>query len=252
MLQQERHQKIIAKLQLEGQVKVKELSQLFAVTEDCIRKDLSALEKEGVLKRVHGGATQIRPNLHRMNVHERLDIHSPEKKIIAQKAIQLIEPESMIFLGISTINLEIAKLIYKSHINVTVVTNMIDIMNLFCNDYTRVIFIGGEFNRTRDGFLGSMAIEQIKSFRFDLSFLGIVGMNVFDGKITTYDANDGLTKKEVINSSKKSYIVAEKDKLELDGNYVFAHLADFTGYICEDKLEGHIQDKMEEYGLEII
>ncbi|MEI3326429.1 MAG: hypothetical protein V8R64_08295 [Thomasclavelia sp.] len=63
----------------------------------------------------------------RVNVVERIRFKSPEKKIIAQKAVELIEPGTMVFLGISTINLEIAKLIYQRNLNVTVVTNMIDI-----------------------------------------------------------------------------------------------------------------------------
>lgn len=253
MLQQERHQQILAKLNLEGRVRVKDLSQDFDVTEDCIRKDLTFLEKEGLLKRIHGGATQVRRNLHIINVNDRIGVHSPEKKVIAQKAVDLIEPGTMIFLGISTICLEIAKLIYQKDINVTLVTNMIDIMKLFTNDTsTRVIFIGGDFNRARDGFLGSLTIEQIKSFRFDLAFLGVVGINGYDGKVTTYDVDDGLTKKAVINASKKNYMVGETAKLELDGNYVFAHIGDFTGYICESEIKANIRDKIIDYGLEII
>ena len=50
MLQQERHNQIIAKLDLEGQVRVRDLSKDFNVTEDCIRKDLTILEKNGKLK----------------------------------------------------------------------------------------------------------------------------------------------------------------------------------------------------------
>lgn len=113
LLQQERHNQILAKLHLEGQVRVKELSQYFQVTEDCIRKDLTILEKTGQLKRIHGGAMQVRTNLHAINVVERIDKYVMEKKVIAQKAVELIEPGSMIFLGISTVNLEIAKLIYQ-------------------------------------------------------------------------------------------------------------------------------------------
>ncbi|MEI3326430.1 MAG: DeoR family transcriptional regulator [Thomasclavelia sp.] len=64
MLQQERHNQILAKLDLEGQVRVRDLSKDFNVTEDCIRKDLTILEKNGKLKRIHGGATQLRTNLH--------------------------------------------------------------------------------------------------------------------------------------------------------------------------------------------
>lgn len=94
MLQQERHNQIIAKLDLEGQVRVRDLSKDFNVTEDCIRKDLTILEKNGKLKRIHGGATQIRTNLHRVNVGERIGLNSPEKKLIAQKAVEIIEPEN--------------------------------------------------------------------------------------------------------------------------------------------------------------
>ncbi len=253
MLQQERHQKILARLQLEGQVKVKELSQEYGVTEDCIRKDLTALEKEGLLKRVHGGATHIRQNLHMLNVHERLSVHSPEKKIIARKAVELIEPGSMIFLDISTINLEIAKIIYEKNTNITVVTNMIDIMNVFTHDSrVRLVFLGGELNQARDGFLGAMTIEQIKMYQFDMAFLGVVGINAYDGKITTYDMKDGLTKKEVIRSSKACYIVCEKAKFSLDGNYVFGHVGDVSGYICEGELDVNIEKRMLEYGVEII
>lgn len=253
MLQKERHEQILSKLNLEGSVRVKELSREFDVTEDCIRKDLTILEKEGLLKRIHGGATQIRKNLHALNVVERIGIDSPEKKKIALKAVEMIEPDTMVFLGISTICLEIAKLIYQKNLRVTVVTNMIDIMRVFTNESnTRLIFLGGDINRSRDGFVGTLTIEQIKNFKFDLSFIGVVGINAYDGKVTTYDAEDGLTKKEVINSSKSIFIVAQSHKFELDGNYTFAHIADFNGYICEGNIKENIRDKMLEYELEII
>lgn len=253
MLQQERHNQILAKLNLEGQVRVKDLSTDFGVTEDCIRKDLTILEKAHKLKRIHGGATQIRVNLHTINVDERIGVHSPEKKLIAQKAIELIQPGTMVFLGISTVTLEIAKLIYQKNLNVTVVTNMIDIMRIFSQDcITHLVFLGGSFNRAKDGFIGSITIDQIKHYRFDISFLGVVGIDAHEGKVTTYDVNDGLTKKEVMNSSKKSYIVAETAKYTLDGNYAFAHIGDFTGYIGECELEENMKHKIEGYGLEII
>ena len=253
LLQQERHNQILAKLHLEGQVRVKELSQYFQVTEDCIRKDLTILEKTGQLKRIHGGAMQVRTNLHAINVVERIDKYVMEKKVIAQKAVELIEPGSMIFLGISTVNLEIAKLIYQKNLNITVVTNMIDIMEIFKeNCKTLLIFIGGTLNRARDGFIGSMTIDLLRKYKFDLSFMGVVGIDVYDGKITTYDVNDGLTKKEVISSSKKCYIVAESAKLNLDGNYAFADISDFTGYICEKQLDDNVEKKILHYGLEII
>lgn len=253
MLQKERHNQILARLNLEGQVRVKDLSQDFHVTEDCIRKDLTILEKANKLKRIHGGATQIRMNLHTINVNDRRNIRVEEKKIIAHKAVDLIKPGTMVFLGISTVTLEIAKLIYQRNLNIIIVTNMIDIMKIFTQDCTtQLIFVGGELNRARDGFIGSITIDQLRKYKFDLSFLGVVGIDVYNGKITTYDVNDGLTKKEVIQSSKKCYMAAETAKLELDGNYVFADIGDFNGYICESSPGLDIENKIKECGLEII
>ena len=141
MSQKKRHQQIITKLNIEGQVFVKELASSFGVTEDCIRKDLTLLEKAGKLKRVHGGAINARVNLHHTNVSQRVELYSKEKKIIASKAVDLLKEGYVIFLDISTINLEIAKLIFEKNIAVTIVTNMIDIMQLYRQNSTvRLIF----------------------------------------------------------------------------------------------------------------
>ena len=102
MLQKERHDHILAKLNLESSIRVRDIALEYNVTEDCIRKDLAILEKEGKLKRIHGGAVSIRENPHTFNVSARLDKYVEEKKCIARKAIELTTPEEMIFLGIST------------------------------------------------------------------------------------------------------------------------------------------------------
>lgn len=252
MLQQDRHQQIIAKLKLDGQVQVKELSQYFQVTEDCIRKDLTILEKTNQLKRVHGGAILLRNNLHAINVDDRKALHHEEKQKIASKAIELIKPGTTVFLGISTITLEIAKLIYQRNLNITVVSNMIDIMNVFNQDCrTQFIFIGGCFNHTKYGFIGSLTIDQIQQFKFDLSFIGVVGIDLHQGKVTTYHVDDGITKKAVIHASKKCYMVGESDKFHLDGNYVFADISDFSGYIGEKELDSKEMKKLNDYGIEI-
>ena len=130
---------------------------------------------------------------------------------------------------------------------------MIDIMEIFTRDCnTNLIFIGGELNRARDGFIGAITIEQIKKYMFDLSFLGVVGIDVFNNKVATYDINDGLTKKEVLNASRKCYMAGETIKFELDGNYLFGDISDFSGYICEGGLDSRIENKLKDIGIEII
>lgn len=252
MLQRERHQQIITKLNIEGQVFVRDLATYFNVTEDCIRKDLTYLEKEGKLKRVHGGAINVRVNLHHTNVSERVELHSEEKKIIAAKAVSCLHEGYVVFLDISTINLEIAKIIYEKNIPLTIVTNMIDIMQIYRQEsQVRLIFLGGDFNQAHDGFVGTLTNTLIKNYRFDLSFIGVVGIDLEGNAISTYETNDGLTKKEIIQASKQAYMVGESAKLNQDGNYIFASLDDFAGYICEKSLDDNTMQILKKHHIEL-
>ncbi len=99
----------------EGRVTVKELSSKFNVTEDCIRKDLKNIEKISSIRRIYGGAVLARETLENQDTKDRKEINIPTKKIIAEKAFNLIEDRETIFLDISTINILLAKLLAESN-----------------------------------------------------------------------------------------------------------------------------------------
>ena len=156
MLAEERQNAIVAQVNEKGSVLVKNLSKEFQVTEDSIRKDLTLLEKKGLLKKTYGGAVKVRVNVHDFYVSHRKERNIEDKQKIAKKAMELIQEGDMIFLDISTSNLELAKLLLKSDRNVTVVTNMIEIMLLFMNESkVKLIFIGGNMSSAKEGFQGS-------------------------------------------------------------------------------------------------
>ena len=124
----ERHDAILDILARDGKVRVKDLSDRFHVTEDCIRKDLGALEKQGRLKRTYGGAVIRRENPHTIEVSKHRNIDVEAKRRIARAAMHLIHEHDMVFLDISTSNLAIAELLVHDERELTVVTNMIDIL----------------------------------------------------------------------------------------------------------------------------
>ena len=130
MFAEERIQAILNILKKEGRVTVKELSSKFNVTEDCIRKDLKNIEKISSIRRIYGGAVLARETLENQDTKDRKEINIPTKKIIAEKAFNLIEDRETIFLDISTINILLAKLLAESNKKVTLVTNMLDILNV--------------------------------------------------------------------------------------------------------------------------
>jgi len=232
MFLEERQEAILAMLQHDGKVKVKELSELFDVTEDCIRKDLGSLEKQGNLKRTYGGAVVLRENLHNMELSKRRNTDVDAKQKIAQAAVNLIHEKDMVFLDISTSNLEIAALLAKQPKDVTVVTNMIEILVILAqNPKIKVLFAGGTINKSRDGFWGGMTLDFISRLKPDIAFVGAVGVDIRENSVSTYDIEDGINKAAIIQVSKKAYLVAEMKKMSNDGNYNYVTLDAMTGII---------------------
>ncbi len=254
MLAEERQNTIVSIVNENGSVLVKDLSKQFGVTEDSIRKDLTLLQKKGLLKKTYGGAMKVRRNEHEHTVKERIDHHIEDKKEIAQKALDLIADKEVIFLDISTSNVELAKKIAQSGKKVTIVTNAIDVMNALASDSGNVktIFLGGTFSEGKDGFIGAMTIEEAKRFRFDKAFMGVVGVDLESGNISTYAIDDALTKSQIMNLANKTYMMLESRKFESGGNTVYAQIDDFTGAILDKEVPGNLAKMMKNYPVEWI
>ena len=217
MFVEERQNLILEDLQENGKVLVKDLSTRFGVTPDLIRKDLAFLESKGKCKKIYGGAILNRLNVHLEDANSRKSVNSKEKQKIAQMAYDLIEPNMTVFLDISTTNIELAKLLVLRPISgITVVTNMLDVIQILSTSQIHSIFIGGEF---------------LQRFHFDLAFLGVVGIDLESKSVMTYMPNDGQTKRIVLKQSKKAYMLADSDKFYQMGNYEYAKVDAFYGIL---------------------
>jgi len=249
----ERHDAILDILARDGKVRVKDLSDRFHVTEDCIRKDLGALEKQGKLKRTYGGAVIRRENPHTIEVSKHRNIDVEAKRRIARAAMHLIHEHDMVFLDISTSNLAIAELLVQDERELTVVTNMIDILSILAqNPKIRVVFVGGVINKSRDGFWGGMTLDLISRLKPDIAFVGAVGVDVKENSVSTYDIEDGINKAAIIRVSKRAYVVAEARKLSSDGNYNYVTLDTLSGLITDARPAADICQAAEDYGVDII
>lgn len=255
MFVEERQERILELLHEDGKVKVKDLSEIFEVTEDCIRKDLASMEKRKLLKRTYGGAI-VRENQHPGHtniVSERNAINTSEKRTIAKKAVKLLKDGDVIFLDISTTNIELAKEIIKAGLKVRVVSSMLGIANLFAAEQeVDFIMLGGELNHSQNSMLGAIALKMMESFRFDYAFLGVVGADIAEDEISTYLSEDGIMKYQAIRRSNKSYLMMEKKKFDFRGNYVYSRFEDIDGVICETKPSKEVQEALEKYKVELI
>ncbi len=253
MFTEERQAAIEECLHRKGKVKVKELSEQFQVSEDCIRKDLKILENSGHLKRTYGGAILSKDYPLERDVIDRRNYHLDKKKIIAEKAANLIRNNETIFLDISTTNIELAKLLVSSRMRVVVVSNMIDILQILAKSSTiTAIGTGGTMYQTVNGFMGAATIEVIKQYSFDRAFLGSCGVDMVDGTITTLGVEDGLTKKAAIQSSRHKYVMMEREKFYFNDSYKFAYFDDISGIITDEYPDGTIVNTLEAAGVHLI
>lgn len=237
MFTSERHEIILQKLNEDKKVKVKELSELFSVSEDCIRKDLRSLEKENRVKRTYGGA--VLPETSKFvfrSVFERRNLDVATKEKIAQLAYEQIEDGDTIFLDVSTTNICLAKLIAAKDKPCMVISNMFDILQILagCSN-VGVLGTGGEVSKELNAFVGSMSVDVLSRYYFDKAFIGSTGIDFSDMYTTTFDMNDGVVKAKAIQNSKKSYLVMESIKFDAIGTYKCTSIED-VDVIISDKL----------------
>ncbi|EEY33850.1 DeoR/GlpR family DNA-binding transcription regulator [Pseudoleptotrichia goodfellowii] len=255
MFVSERLDEIIYLINQEGKVEVNKLSKKFNVSKDLIRKDLSKLEENGILERTYGGAVKKRKLAETVTITSRISKNLDTKQKIAQKALKLLKPKESIFLDISSINYILAHELIKNNWEITVITNMIDIMHLISlnpDSKVKLIGIGGTCNNIIDGFVGISSINQINNFNVDRCFIGTIGINTYNGNVSTYEQDDGLTKVAIMNTSKNKYLITEISKIDQDGKYNFSNLKMFDCLITDNNISDLITKELKKYKIKIV
>ncbi|MGG5460905.1 DeoR/GlpR family DNA-binding transcription regulator [Clostridium sp. B9] len=253
MFMEERLEETLRILKRDGKVFVKDLSERFDVTEGMIRKDLQKLEQEGKLKRTYGGAILERQTVHDDSIMPRLMKNLSEKDKIAKLALNEIKDGDVIFLDASTTNYSIASMLLGTNKKVTVVTNMNRISILFdAHPSIDVICIGGRYNKNLGGTTGVKAVEDVKTYRFHKSFIGVGGINLKDDFISNFNLEEAGMKNAIIKSSIKTYLVAENEKFYTDGVCSFAKCDDIDFIISDNQPNEEILELLNEKNISII
>jgi len=249
----ERLDEIVKILNKQGRVHVKALSEMFQVTEDLIRKDLRKLEEKDLIDRIYGGAERKKKKFDASNVNYRMNIHRDEKAVIAEKALEIIENGDTIFLDASSTCAMIAEYLYKSRKELTVITNMLEIVRILePNNDIRCILVGGLYNRMIGGFVGIETIELINGYHVDKAFISCMSVRLKERRLYSSTKDIGFTKTAILNQSKVKVLVTETRKFEYHGTVKFYELEDLDYMICERDLNKEEEQSIEELSINII
>ena len=169
MNKQERMLEIVRLVNLSGTVMVNDLIEILQVSDMTIRRDLASLEQEGQLTRIHGGAkSNSRLSFNELSHEEKHHQNMQAKRLVAQKALQLIEEGDSIFLGPGTSVEVLAEEIHCRRLQV--VTNCLPIFHLLFKKRTdtfKVILLGGEMRERTQAFVGEMTNHMLGEIYFN-------------------------------------------------------------------------------------
>ncbi len=213
MLAAERRNLILEKLQAEKRVVVSELSDLFQVSEETIRRDLDKLDKEGLAVKSYGGAVLVENNNVDMPFNVRKKKNMQGKRIIANIIKDLISDGDHIIVDPSTTAVSIVKALREKK-RLTIVTNSIEVL-VELADATGwdVISTGGTLRENYLALVGPRALDGISTFNADKLILSCKGIDMEKG-IT--DANEMFSqvKRAMLHSAKQRILAVDSTKFE--------------------------------------
>lgn len=211
MLTSQRKALILDILRRDGQVIAKALADDLGLSEDTIRRDLREMAGEKLLKRVHGGALPLSPDL--PDFSARQSVSSDEKRRLGAHAAGMVRPGQTVFLDGGTTNAEIVRHLPKD-LPVTIVTHSPTIAGeLEHHSAADVILIGGKLYKHSMVATGAVAMAAIASIRADIFFLGVTAIHPARG-FSTGDFEEAAIKRHIAQCSAETYVLVTVEKLD--------------------------------------
>ncbi len=251
MYAEERLQLIVGRARAEGRVDVAALAAELEVTAETVRRDLTSLERQGLLRRVHGGAIPVERLGFEPAVGQRAEHFLAEKDRIAKAAIAELPVEGAILLDSGTTTARIAELL-PVDCELTVVTNSLPIaLTLSIRPNLQVLVTGGRVRSRTLAGVGDWTGDALASVRVDVAFLGANGVSAAYG-LTTPDQSEAAAKRAMIRAARRPVVVADHSKLGADYFARFGELNEIDALITDTGADDGLVAELEAAGLRVV
>ncbi|MFI5254184.1 MAG: DeoR/GlpR family DNA-binding transcription regulator [Candidatus Limnocylindrales bacterium] len=250
LLPADRLEVIKSLVQERGSVRASELVDLFGVTDETIRRDLSRLAKAGGLRRAHGGAVAVRPQDER-TTEVRLYEYAAEKIAIGNRAAQLVEDGSTIILDSGTTTLCLARALRLKR-DLTVVTSAVtNAFELLGVPGMTVVMTGGVIRPVTYGATGRLAVASLRELHVDQVFLATHSVSARGG--LSYPSIDEVdVKRAMIEAAARVVLLADHSKFGRESLAKIAPITAVDTIITDPGIDPAEADAIREAGVELI
>ena len=231
----ERQELMLQFIQEHKRATVDELMEHFSVSAATVRRDLDALEKQGLVRRFRGGAMleQAPPELPAL---QRAAEQAEEKARIGKAAAHLVADGETIFLGSGTTVLEVAKNLHGKK-GLTVITNSLLVVNELAHDEEiDTVVIGGMLRHSELSMIGHIAEQALAEVRASKVFMGIRAIDLKNGLTNDY-LPETLTDRAILNIGAQTIILADHTKCGVVSTAYLAPLSAIDILITDDKTD---------------
>jgi len=251
MYAEERQAAIVSRARSAGRVEVSELASSFDVTPETVRRDLTVLERSGLLRRVHGGAILVDILGFEPALSDREAVHMEEKARIAAAALDELPEDGAIALDAGTTTERLAELIPPTLV-MTVVTNGLPIASVLSTRPNLIVhLVGGRVRGRTLATVDDAAIDFLATVSVDVAFLGTNGISVTRG-LTTPDRSEAAVKKAIVRCARRTVVLADHTKFGTDHFAHFADLSDIDVIVTDRAVSPSIVADIEAAGPQVV
>ncbi|MFD9943857.1 DeoR/GlpR family DNA-binding transcription regulator [Nonomuraea sp. NPDC059023] len=251
MYAEERQQEILRRAREAGRVDVVALAESFDVTTETVRRDLTVLERAGVLRRVHGGAIPVERLGFEPALAARDEVMTAEKERIAKAALAELPDDGSVIIDAGTTTGRLAQVLPADR-ELTVVVNSPPLATVLATRANlTVIMLGGRVRGRTLATVDDWALRPLADLHVDVAFMATNGCSVAKG-LTTPDPAEAAIKRAMIAAAERSVLLADHTKFTNTYLSRFATLNEIDVVITDTGLDPATAADLAQAGLEVV
>jgi len=232
-----------------GSAQIDELIDVFRVSRMTVHRDLDALARQGVVRKVRGGATALPSGLFESNFRYRIRTSVDHKKALAKAALHHIEPGQSILLDDSTTVVFLAELL-SSVKPLTVVTNGLASIDRLCEaEEVTLIGLGGHYSRNFRSFLGRVCEQAIGSLRVNTLFMSVAAVS--GNALYHQDEQVVKVKRAMMAAADRRVLMVDHRKFDTTALNRLGELSEFDLVLVTEGLAPQILSDLQESGVNV-
>ncbi len=251
LFQSERQRQIAAMTHQHGRVEVANLAELFQVTTETIRRDLSDLQRQKLVRRVHGGGVPWERSAFEPRVAIRASRNDAEKRRLALRAVDELPDHGSVIIDSGSTLTRFAEAIPDGP-ELVIVTNCLPVASELAERRSlEVVVVGGALHKDTLSLVDQQTVEAIEPLTVDTLFISTDAATAPTGLTTPY-RHEAALKRAMIGAARRVVALVDHSKFGTDEFIRFAEWSDVDVLITNSELDGSVVELIESTGVTVV